>query len=107
MARRARPGNYNLNLGAVEIGSNVFIGSRCTILPGTKIEDDVIIGAGSLITGKISRGGVYAGVPVKRIGDFDAVLKKRLVEKTDRRKKTERFDDTWKEFYEKYGEDKD
>lgn len=52
---------YPLNLGAIEIGSNVFIGSRCTVLPETMIEDNVIIGAGSLVRGKI-RGGGY--IPV-------------------------------------------
>lgn len=48
---------YSLNLGAIEIGNNVFIGSRCTILPGSKIEDNVIVGAGSLVCGKLDRGG--------------------------------------------------
>lgn len=57
MAKHARPGNYSIQYGAIEIGNNVFIGSRSTILPGTYIGDDVIIGAGSLVTGKIIRGG--------------------------------------------------
>lgn len=48
---------YSLNLGAIEIGSNVFIGSRSTILPNTLIEDNVIIGAGSLVRGKLCAGG--------------------------------------------------
>ena len=101
MARHAKQGNYNLNLGAIEVGNNVFIGSRTTILPGTLIEDNVIIGAGSLVTGKISEG-VYGGVPAKRIGNFDSVLLKRLVDGNDKRSKTDRFDETWKEFYKKY-----
>lgn len=57
MARNVNHKNYNLNLGAIEIGNNVFIGSRSVILPGTLIEDNVIIGAGSVVTGKISGGG--------------------------------------------------
>ena len=48
---------FRLMLGAIEIGNNVFIGSRSVILPGTKIEDNVIIGAGTVVSGKISRGG--------------------------------------------------
>lgn len=47
---------YPLNLGAIEIGNNVFIGSRCTVLPDTLIEDNVIVGAGSLVHGKLLRG---------------------------------------------------
>ncbi len=50
-------GNFRLNLGGIEIGNNVFIGSRSTVLLGTKIEDNVIIGAGSLVTGRIYGGG--------------------------------------------------
>lgn len=41
-------------------------------------------------------------MPAKRIGDFDEVLSKRLVKEADKRNKVDRFDDTWKEFYEKY-----
>lgn len=48
---------YSLNLGAIEIGNNVFIGSRSIILPDTIIEDNVIIGAGSLVHGIICSGG--------------------------------------------------
>ena len=92
---------YPLNLGAIEIGSNVFIGSRCTVLPDTLIEDNVIIGAGSLVRG-ICGGGVYAGVPAKRIGDFSAVMEKRMRDSVIKRIKTERFDETWDAFYERY-----
>lgn len=93
---------YPLNLGAIEIGCNVFIGSRCTVLPGTMIEDNVIIGAGSLVRGKICGGGVYAGVPVKRIGDFLDVMEKRMCDCDIRKIKTERFDETWEGFYKRY-----
>lgn len=95
---------YRLNLGAIEIGNNIFIGSRSVILPGTKIEDNVIIGAGSLVTGKISRGGVYGGVPAKRIGDFDKVMKSRKMNTPEHRTKIERFPEEWELFYRKYGD---
>ena len=95
---------YHLNLGPIEIGNNVFIGSRCTILLGTKIEDNVIIGAGSLVTGKISRGGVYGGVPAKRIGDFYKVMKSREKDVPEQRTKKERFPEEWKQFYKNYCE---
>jgi len=54
-------------LGQIKVGSNVFIGAKCTILPNTIIEDDVIVGAGSIVKGRLIRGHVYAGVPVKKI----------------------------------------
>lgn len=88
--------------GAIEIGSHVFIGSRCVILPNTKIEDHVIIGAGSVVTGKLAAGGVYAGVPAKRIGEFDKVLEKRKNMTRKGKSRKEYFDEFWKSFYEKY-----
>lgn len=95
---------YPLNLGAIEIGNNVFIGSRCIVLPDTKIEDNVIIGAGSLVRGKLSAGGVYAGVPAKRIGEFFDVMIRRKNDSASVKIKEERFGDTWNKFYEKYSE---
>lgn len=48
------------------IGNNVSIGSNATILP-VSICDNVIIGAGSVVTKDISTPGVYAGNPAKKI----------------------------------------
>jgi len=48
------------------IGDNVSIGSNATILP-VEICNDVIIGAGSVITKNIHEPGVYAGNPAKKI----------------------------------------
>lgn len=49
---------------STHIGNNVSIGSNCTILP-VNICDEVVIGAGSVVTKDISRSGVYAGNPAK------------------------------------------
>jgi acetyltransferase-like isoleucine patch superfamily enzyme len=43
--------NYNVN--PVKIGNNVLIGDKVTILKGTVIGDNVIIGANSLVKGTI------------------------------------------------------
>ena len=48
------------------IGNQVSIGSNCTILP-VSICDDVVIGAGSVVTKDISKPGIYAGNPAKFI----------------------------------------
>ena len=48
------------------IGKNVSIGSNATILPVT-ICNDVVIGAGSVVTKHITKPGTYAGNPAKRI----------------------------------------
>lgn len=55
------------NYKPVTIGDNVYIGSRVTILPGVVIEDNVIVGAGSVINKNLESGYFYAGVPAKKI----------------------------------------
>jgi len=48
------------------IGDNVFIGSNVSILP-VEICNNVIIGAGTVVTKNISKPGTYAGNPAKKI----------------------------------------
>lgn len=49
---------------ATRIGNHVSIGSNATILP-VSICDQVVIGAGSVVTKDITRPGVYAGNPAR------------------------------------------
>jgi len=48
------------------VGSRVSIGSNATILP-VRICDDVVIGAGAVVTRDIDVPGVYAGNPARRL----------------------------------------
>ncbi|HEY0236453.1 MAG TPA: acyltransferase [Afipia sp.] len=48
------------------VGNRVSIGSNATILP-VKICDDVVIGAGSVVTKDITLAGTYAGNPARRL----------------------------------------
>jgi maltose O-acetyltransferase len=54
----------------VVIGDRVWIGARAIILPGAVIENDVVIAAGAIVTGRCIAHSVYAGVPAKRIREF-------------------------------------
>ncbi|MBX2887527.1 MAG: N-acetyltransferase [Ferruginibacter sp.] len=49
-----------------QIGNRVSIGSNATILP-VKICDDVVIGAGAVVTKDILTTGIYAGNPARKI----------------------------------------
>jgi acetyltransferase-like isoleucine patch superfamily enzyme len=49
-----------------KIGNRVSIGSNATIMP-VKICDDVVIGAGSVVTKDITTSGTYAGNPARRL----------------------------------------
>lgn len=48
------------------IGNRVSIGSNATIMP-VRIVDDVVIGAGSVVTKNITIAGTYAGNRVRRL----------------------------------------
>lgn len=55
---------------STHIGNRVSIGSNATIMP-VKICDDVVIGAGSVVTRAILEPGVYAGNPARLIRRLD------------------------------------
>jgi len=48
------------------VGNGVSIGSNATILP-VRIADDVVIGAGAVVTKDIAEAGTYAGNPARRL----------------------------------------
>ena len=54
----------------IDIGNNVFIGLNSTILPGVKIEDNVIVAAGSVVSKSVPSNSIVAGVPAKIIGKY-------------------------------------
>jgi acetyltransferase-like isoleucine patch superfamily enzyme len=49
---------------STRIGDRVSIGSNATILP-VMICDDVVIGAGAVVTRSITKPGIYAGNPAR------------------------------------------
>jgi carbonic anhydrase/acetyltransferase-like protein (isoleucine patch superfamily) len=63
--------------GPVRIGDNVFIGQRTLLLKGTDIGDNSIIGAGSVVAGRLEGGAVYAGIPAKRLMSMEEYVAKR------------------------------
>jgi acetyltransferase-like isoleucine patch superfamily enzyme len=49
-----------------KLGNKVYVGSNSTILP-ISICDDVVIGAGSVVTKDITESGTYAGNPARKL----------------------------------------
>lgn len=65
--RRGGPAKGDKELWeGTRVGNRVSIGSNATLLPVT-ICDDVVIGAGSVVTRDISEPGIYAGNPARRL----------------------------------------
>lgn len=64
--------------GDTVIGNDVWIGERVTFLPGARVGDGAIIGAGAVVAGKIPAYAVAVGNPCR-------VVKKRFDEETIRR----------------------
>jgi acetyltransferase-like isoleucine patch superfamily enzyme len=69
----------------ISVGNNVFIGNNSIIMPGVKICDRAIIGAGAIVTKSIPSGVIVAGVPARIIGSYsdfeNHVLKNAISEK--------------------------
>lgn len=54
-------------IGKVIVGNNVFIGANTTLLPGSKIGDNSIIAAGSLVNKVIPPNEIWGGTSSKNI----------------------------------------
>ena len=55
--------------GDVTIGDRVWIGYRAIILPGVKIGEGAVVGAGAVVTKDIEPFTIVAGNPARRIGE--------------------------------------
>jgi maltose O-acetyltransferase len=55
----------------ITIGSRVWCGQNVTILAGVTIGDDVVIGAGSVVTESLPARCIAVGVPARKIRDLD------------------------------------
>lgn len=54
----------------IEVGNNVWIGGNVVVLPGVKIGDNVVIGAGSIVTRDIPSNSVAVGNPCRVIKEI-------------------------------------
>lgn len=70
-------GTFQENIGCIEIGNNVFIGSNTTILGNVKVGNNVIIAAGTLVNKDVPNDSVVAGVPCRVVSSFETFVDKR------------------------------
>lgn len=63
--------NKTWNLEAIVIEDNVSIGGNSVILPGVRIGEGAVIGAGSVITKDVPKYKVVCGNPARVVGDVN------------------------------------
>lgn len=83
---KGKTGEVFGNQKHVTIGNNVFIGWGATILCGTTIEDNVIVGARSVVSGRLEHDSVYAGIPAKKVCSLERYREKRASAQLDEAK---------------------
>jgi acetyltransferase-like isoleucine patch superfamily enzyme len=69
---RERLGQRSHGAAGITIGDNVWIGTRVTILGGTEIGHDAVIGAGAVVDSmRVPPGAIVAGNPARIVGSVD------------------------------------
>lgn len=56
---------FDLLYGKVILGKNCYLGADVTILPGSRVGEKTIVGAGSLVKGELKDSSVYVGRPAR------------------------------------------
>lgn len=67
----------------VTIGNNVFLGWGCTVLAGTTIGDNCVIGAGSVVSGRVEGNSIWGGVPSKKICSLEHYYERRKAKQVE------------------------
>ena len=57
-----------MNEANVVIGNDVWLGTRAIILPGARIGNGAIVGAGAIVTGEIPPFAIAVGTPARVVG---------------------------------------
>ena len=55
----------------IRIGNDVWLGANVTILPGVTIGDNVIVGAGAVVTKDIPDNSLALGVPARVVKEIE------------------------------------
>lgn len=67
--------NYT-KIAKIKIEDNVFIGARSLIMPGVIVGENAIVAAGSVVTKSVSAGHIVGGNPAKVLGKTEDYINK-------------------------------
>jgi virginiamycin A acetyltransferase len=71
----------HVSSGSIDIGNDVWIGTRSKILSGVTIGSGTIVGAGSVVTKDVEPYAVVAGVPARRVRwRFPEAIREKLLD---------------------------
>jgi len=65
-----------IKYGKISVGSRTFIGCKSIIMPGVKIGERCVIGAGSIVTKDVPDGTVVCGVPARFVMTIEEYAQK-------------------------------
>ena len=60
---------FQTSRGGILVEDDVWIGANCVILDGSILRRGCVIGAMSLVSGELDAYGVYAGNPLRKVGE--------------------------------------
>ncbi len=68
---RDEQGRRHYRYARIQIGDDVFIGARATLLPGVRIGNRCVVAAGAVVVRSVPDGSVVGGNPARVLGRFD------------------------------------
>lgn len=64
-----RKQGFRPSKGGIVVGNDIWIGANCVLLDGTVIGDGCVVAAGSIVRGTLEPYHVYAGHPLRKVGE--------------------------------------
>ena len=60
--------SFDLRLGPIELGDDVWIGARAVIAPGTRVGAAAVVALAAVASGELEPGAIYSGHPARPSG---------------------------------------